>query len=52
MGKTAVKPSHTNGSTSPQLATDPAPKIVSKADYEKDLELFQASLDFVKSGRR
>ena len=22
------------------------------ADYEKDLELFQASLDFVKSGRR
>jgi hypothetical protein len=22
------------------------------ADYEKDLELFQASLDFVKAGRR
>jgi polyphosphate kinase 2 len=51
MGKTAVKPSHgkgsgkhANGSTSPQFATDPAPKIVSKADYEKDLARLQTEL--------
>src|SRR6202790_1511432 len=51
MGKTAAKPSHgkesgkhANGSSAPQLATDPAPKIVSKADYEKDLARLQTEL--------
>jgi polyphosphate kinase 2 len=51
MGKTAVKPSNGKGSgrsasapAAPQPETDPSPKIVSKADYDKELARLQTEL--------
>jgi polyphosphate kinase len=41
-GKASAKPG--NGSAPPQVATDQAPKIVSKADYEKELARLQTEL--------